>query len=336
MAGLLDPQGPMSLGHPPAKPPVSILICSRDRRADLEKIVQDLKAMDTIHPFDIVVVEETDAPRPIAGVRYIAHAVKNLGFAHARNLSIAQATGDILVFVDDDCQIGQGWLDNLLHPFADATVVGAQGGVVVPEGTNAIGWAESLLGFPGGGVRRVVDSGGSVQETMEVSTLNSAYRRDVVQAVGGFSHRLRWGSEDYLLAKKACQHGRCIFVPDALVAHRARGSFSGIWDWFVRRGRAEIGVVRSREYAAAGWASVRRSSLLLKLLLLSVLGLFFPMGWLYVLLLFLPFYSLLQYYRIWPVWRRSAAPFLALVMVPFVKLTMDLAADVGRLKGIFE
>lgn len=324
----------MPLENPSGKPLSSILICSRDRRADLEKIVQDLKAMDTIHSFDIVVVEETDAPRPIAGVRYIAHAVKNLGFAHARNLSIAQAKGDIVVFVDDDCQIREGWLDNLLRPFVDETVIGAQGGVVVPGDTNAIGWAESLLGFPGGGVRRVVDSGGSMQETMEVSTLNSAYRRDIVQAVGGFSYRLKWGGEDYLLAKKACRHGRCLFVPDALVAHRTRGNFLSIWDWFVRRGRAEVGVVRSREYAEAGWSSVLRSSLLLKLLLLSMLGLFFSMGWLYALLLFLPFYSLLQYYRIYPVWRRSGAPFLALVMVPPVKLTMDLAADVGHLKGI--
>ncbi|MDD5206827.1 MAG: glycosyltransferase [Desulfobacterales bacterium] len=322
----------MPLENPSGKPLVSILICSRDRRTDLEKIVQDLKAMDTIHSFDIVVVEETDAPRPIAGVRYIAHAVKNLGFAHARNLSIAQAKADIVVFVDDDCQISEGWLDNLLRPFVDEAVVGAQGGVVVPGDTNAIGWTESLLGFPGGGVRRVVDSGGFVQETMEISTLNSAYRKDVVQAIGGFSHGLKWGSEDYLLAKKACRHGKCLFVPDALVAHRARGSFLNIWDWFVRRGRAEVGVVRSREYAAAGWSSVLRSSLLLKLLLLSMLGLFFPMGWL--LLLFLSFYTLLQYYRIWPVWRRGAAPFLSLVLVPIVKLTMDLAADIGRLTGI--
>lgn len=324
----------MPLENPSGKPLASILICSRDRRADLEKIVQDLKAMDTIHSFDIVVVEETDAPRPIAGVLYIAHAVKNLGFAHARNLSIAQAKGDIVVFVDDDCQIREGWLDNLLRPFVDETVIGAQGGVVVPEGTNAIGWAESLLGFPGGGVRRVVDSGGSVQDTMEVSTLNSAYRRDVVQAVGGFSHMLKWGSEDYLLAKKACQLGRCLFVPDALVAHKARGSFSSIWGWFVRRGRAEVGVVRSREYAVAGWASVLRSSLLLKLLSISMLGLFSPLGWFYFLLLFLLFYSLLQYYRSWPVWRRSAPPFLSLILVPIVKLTMDLAVDVGRLMGI--
>jgi len=312
----------------------SILICSRDRRTDLEQVVQDLKTMDTIHPFDIVVVEETDNPRLIHGVLYIPHEVKNLGFAHARNLSIAHATGRILVFLDDDCRIKPKWLDKLMCPFEDETVVGVQGGVVVPEGTNAIGWAESLLGFPGGGVRRVIESGGFVQETMEVSTLNSAYRRDVVQAIGGYSLRLKWGGEDYLLAKKVCPHGRCLFVPDALVAHRARGSFSGIRDWFVRRGRAEVGVVRSQEYAGAGWSSVLRSSLLLKLLFLSIPGLFFPKGWLYFLLLFLPFYSLLQYYRSWPVWRGSAAPFLSLILVPIVKLTMDLAADFGRLKAI--
>ena len=248
----------MLLKSGPDTPTISILICSRDRRLDLEKIVDDLKRMKTVYPFDIVVVEETNDPRPIEGVCYFPHEVKDLGFAHARNLSIAQASSEIVVFVDDDCEIQAGWLDNLLRPFEDEYVAGVQGGVLVPEGNNAVGWAETLLGFPGGGVRRIILSGGAVQDTIEISTLNSAYRRRVIEAVGGFITRLKWGGEDYLLAKKACQHGKCLFVPDALVAHRTRGNLSSVWHWFVRRGRAEIGVVRARDFSDGGWDTVFR------------------------------------------------------------------------------
>jgi len=324
----------MPLVNSLSAPPVSILICSRNRRADLEKLVQDLQAMETIHAFEIVVVEETDDPRPIAGVHYVSHPVKDLGFAHARNLSIANATGGIVVFIDDDCRIRERWLDHLLSPFDDKNVVGAQGGVVVPERTNAIGWAESLLGFPGGGVRRIIQSEGTLQETQEVSTLNSAYRRGLLEALGGFSQSLKWGGEDYLLAKKACLHGRCLFVPDAVVTHRARGRIPDIWEWFVRRGRSEVGVVRSREYAKADWASLLRSSLLLKLVMIFLLVLIFPGGWFYAPFLFLLGYALLQYHRTFPVWKRSRAPLLSLILIPITKVTMDLAADVGRLKAL--
>ena len=81
-----------------------------------------------------------------------------------------------------------------------------------------------MIGFPGGGIRRMIESGGRIEPTTEVSTLNAAYRRKVVEAVGGFDERLKWGGEDDFFAKKACKHGSCLFVPAAVVTHKPRGS----------------------------------------------------------------------------------------------------------------
>jgi GT2 family glycosyltransferase len=315
-------------------PTVSILICSRDRRCDLEKIVSDLKRMDTHYLFDIVVVEETDDPSPMENVQYVPHPVKNYGFPFARNLSITASTGEILVFVDDDCQIKKSWLDNLLRPFEDKSVVGVQGGVVVPEGTNVVGWAESLLGFPGGGIKRIIVSGGKKQETIEISTLNSAYCRWVVEAVGGFDGRLKLGGEDYLMAKKACRYGKCLFIPEALVTHITRGNLASIWRWFVRRGQAEIGVVRSREYAGSNWRSILRSSLMCKFFAFSMLILLFPVDFIYIISVFFILYFFVQYWRSFSIWRKTTAPFKSYLILPLVKLIMDIAADVGRLKGV--
>jgi GT2 family glycosyltransferase len=314
---------------------ISILICSRDRRPDLEEVVRDLKAMKTHHSFDIVVVEETDAPRPIEGVHYVSHPVKNLGFPYARNLSVKESSGEILVFVDDDCRIRDGWLDNLVEPFKDPSIVGVQGGVVIPKGSNAVGWAESLLGFPGGGIRRILDAGGLLQPTIELSTLNSAYRRWVIDAAGGFDPRLRLGGEDYLLAKKVCRLGTCLFVPTALVSHRVRGDLPGIWQWFVRRGTAEIAVVRTREYAGANWMAVLKSSLLFKLAILLIAGFMVSFPATSLLLAVLILYVILQYGRFYSTWKNSSGPLSSFLVLPFVKLIMDTATDAGRLKGVF-
>jgi GT2 family glycosyltransferase len=324
----------MSLEDEPFCPKISILICSKERRSDLERMAGDLRKMNSHHPYEIVVAEETDEPRPIEGVRYFPHPVKNLGFPYARNLSIEKSTGEILVFVDDDCQIQDAWLEKLIRPFHDPSVVGVQGGVTIPDGSNAVGWAESILGFPGGGIRRIIHSFGQVQDTIEVSTLNCAYRRWVLETVGGFNGRLKWGGEDYLLAKKACQHGKCLFVPYALVAHRPRGDVRSIFQWFVRRGRADIGVIGSREYAGANWGSLLRSSLTLKWIVISMFFLFAPGGLAYMVPAFFLLYFFMQYCRSFSIWRKSKAPFKSFVILPFVKLIMDFAADVGRLKGI--
>lgn len=313
---------------------ISILICSRDRRKDLEKIIDSLKNMDTAHLFEIVVVEETNNPIPIDGARYIPHPVADRGIPYARNLTLANANGQIVVFLDDDCRIHNGWLDSLLEPFKDESVVGVQGGVTVPESTSAIGWVESILGVPGGGIRRVIQSKGEIQETREISTLNCAYRRWVIDRVGGFEKKLKITGEDYLLAKQACHHGRCLFMPGAMVSHEARGNLIKIWHWFVRRGRAEVDVIRTGKQQDMNFWTVLKSSLTIKLVALTTIAILLADGAGIFVLFCLLVYLLVQYVRYYKAWRTSQATFMSLVLLPIVKLTMDMAMDWGRFRGI--
>lgn len=313
---------------------ISILICSRDRRQDLEHLVAELKQIAFDHFLEIVVIEETDEPIPIDGVRYFSHPVANRGIPYARNLALSNASGRIIIFLDDDCLIHDSWLDNLLIPFQDDSVVGVQGGVRVPDETNSIGWTESILGVPGGGIRRIYQAKGKVQETREISTLNCAYRRWVIDEVGGFEKQLRIAGEDYLLAKQACNYGRCVFVPDAMVSHKARGSLRNIWHWFVRRGRAEIDVIRTGKQKDTTFWTVLRSSLIVKLFFLILISTVFTSQLIFLTCLFLSAYILLQLARYHGAWRFSCAPILALFLLPIVKLTMDSAMDWGRFRGI--
>jgi GT2 family glycosyltransferase len=313
---------------------ISILICSRDRREDLEHLAAELKQIAFDHSLEIVVVEETDEPIPIDGVRYVSHPVANHGIPYARNLALSNANGRIIVFLDDDCLIHENWLDNLLMPFQNDSIVGVQGGVCVPDETNPIGWAESILGVPGGGILRIYQAKGEVEETREISTLNCAYRRWVINKVGGFEKQLKITGEDYLLAKQVCNFGRCMFVPDALVSHKARGNLLKIWHWFVRRGRAEIDVIRTGKQKDTTYWTVLRSSLSVKLSFLILITAVFPGQLVLLTLAFLTVYTLLQLGRYHRAWRFSGAPLLALVLLPIVKMIMDIAMDWGRFRGI--
>ena len=318
---------------------ISILICSRGRRKDLERLVSTLKALRSTTEFEIVAVEETDTPSTIEGIKYVSHPIADRGFPFARNMAIRHASGDILVFLDDDCMIQGDWLTDLLEVFKNPNVVGAQGGVTVPSTSGPIGWAESIIGFPGGGIRRIIKSGGKMEPTAEISTLNAAYRRRVVESIGGFDERLKWGGEDDFFAKKACKHGPCLFVPAAVVTHKPRGSLPGIWKWFIRRGRVDIFFTRIDGYEAPkkySFFTVLRSSLSVKFLLpLLVLPVFSCTWSLVFVLSFIPLFSVVQLARHFRIWRKSGADLRCLVLIPIVKLTMDLAEDWGRFKEIF-
>jgi GT2 family glycosyltransferase len=283
---------------------------------------------------ELVVVEETDDPRPLAGVRYISHPIANRGISYARNLAVANASGDLLAFVDDDCVISDGWLNRLLEPFSEESVVGVQGGVTVPEYSNAIGWAESLLGFPGGGIARVIRAKGQNQETREISTLNCAYRRWVIERIGGFDENLTLGSEDYLLAKRACLYGRCLFVPAAWVYHAARGRLEAIWPWFSRRGRAEMQLVLSGKLQEKSVTSTLTKSVTLKVLPLFLAGVLFPRLLFPLLMTAAVTYYLVQLARHFKVWKSASAPLSAILLLPVVRFIMDSAMDWGRLRGI--
>ncbi|HNW94069.1 MAG TPA: glycosyltransferase family A protein, partial [bacterium] len=66
--------------------------------------------------------------------------------AAVRNLAAAQAQGDFLVFIDDDCVPEAGWLDRLLAAATDPAV-GAVAGGVLPA--PAVTFTEKYLGAYG-------------------------------------------------------------------------------------------------------------------------------------------------------------------------------------------
>ena len=311
---------------------ITIAICSQNRRKHLANLVCSLKTMTTNYPFEIVVVEETDNPQQVDGAHYIPHGINNYGIAYARNLALANTNGEIIVFIDDDCSIHENWLDNLLEPFTDDSVNGVQGGVTVSASTNAIGWAESILGFPGGGIKRVFEARGCNVKSREISTLNCAYRKRVFDEIGGFDEKLKYGGEDYLFAKQACRHGDCLYVPTAMVSHETRGKFLKIWSWFVRRGCADIQVCQTDQPKNRYLWSILRRSFAVKLGILLMIGIIFSD--LLIILIGIGFlgYTCLQYVRYFLPWKRSQASLAAILIVPLVKLIMDVAMDTGRLK----
>jgi GT2 family glycosyltransferase len=313
---------------------VSVLICTRDRRAEVARALASLRAGGVERQgVEIVVVEETADPAPPPGVRYVPLPPRGLGFAHVRNRAVEAARGDLLVFVDDDCEVERGWLDALLAPLlADGAVAGAAGAVLVRD-CNAIGYAENILGFPGGGLRYLAAAGGRVVPTSWLSTCNCAYRREAIEEVGGFSPLGALGGEDSLLAERVSARRPCRYVPDAVVYHRARQRLGAIFRWFVRRGRAEMRILPAAARPAAVARRLVRGSLTLRLLLVgAALGWLPSPPWLTAAGLLALYYAAIL--RRFAFARRYPTHRTGWWLAPLVKLVADAGAEVGRLREL--
>ena len=223
------------------------------------------------------------------------------------------------------------WLKKLIQPFAtNPAIVGTAGSVRVRD-CGLIGYAENILGFPGGGIRYEDAAGGRQVQTTLLSTCNCAYRRPAIEAAGCFPEDAPFSGEDSLLAEGVQAHGECVYVPDARVYHLARDSLGKIFRWFIRRGGSETLMLTrgSRPGVHALW--IVRSSWTLRLALLGAALYGWPTLWRILPFLLLGYYVAMLYrYRFavnYPAYRR------AWPIVPFVKLTMDFGMEVGRFKS---
>jgi GT2 family glycosyltransferase len=126
--GLWGPMGP--------RPPVSVVVCTRDRPAVL---IRCLDALDRLEypDFEVVVVDNASSSDATAAVidgldrprvRYVMEP--RAGLSRARNRGVATARGEIIAFTDDDVVVDPLWLEALVRGFARRSDVGCVTGLV--------------------------------------------------------------------------------------------------------------------------------------------------------------------------------------------------------------
>ncbi len=317
-------------------PAVSVVVCTKDRNEDLRLAIASLK--DLQYPrekFEIVVVQETDDPQPMDGVVYIPIPWKNRGVAYAHNIGVKNSSHDIVAFTDDDCLVEPDWLFELVRPLdKPGGVIGAAGSVKVKD-CNLIGYCENVIGFPGGGVLYLHQSGGKPRDTRCLSTCNCAYYKDEILAVGGFDENLRLGDDDDVLGQAVSSRNRCVYNPAAVVYHKPRGSLRANFHWFVRRGRSEVELFGINEHPGDLIRWMLRSSITIKALFALFLLLILRLP-LFLILSLIPVYYSVIAFRFRFSYQYFNGSLGILLLTPIVKIVMDLGMDSGRILGLWQ
>jgi glycosyltransferase involved in cell wall biosynthesis len=120
---------------------ISIIICSRNRAEYLRKTLEALNRVlpvDSSH-IEIIVVDNgsTDSTRHVisefaatrANVKYVFEPEQ--GHSVALNHGARKATGDILVWIDDDVIPRSNWLENLTRPLIEGRYGAVAGRVLI-------------------------------------------------------------------------------------------------------------------------------------------------------------------------------------------------------------
>lgn len=306
---------------------VSIIIITLGRKELLNRAINTLHAQTyPKNNIEIIVVEETNKPAPIEEVKYISIPENKLGFPYARNIGVKDATGDIILFMDDDCEAEQNWVSCIINTFSN-DVYGVAGAILVKD-CGIIGQCENVIGFPGGGLRYVHKANESIISFTKLSTCNCAYRKSVFDNIGNFNESLKQGGEDSEFAERVTNKFKCVFNPKAIVYHKPKDRLIPILNWFIRRGAARQVEFKNLS-AKKAIVSFLKTSVIFKLLLPILLLLYFD----YCLI---AFFVLIVYYLYMTFKYRYALkyyPASVLYCLPIVKIIMDIGYDIGQIKG---
>jgi GT2 family glycosyltransferase len=215
--------------------PVSIVIPTFNRVERLRRVLEGLAAQVGLDDLEVIVVSDgsTDGtddllrgsslPLPVIGVTQ-----PNAGPAAARNRGVEIATGDLVLFLDDDVLPAPSLVGTHVAAHErlgeDAVVIGPMLDPPDHRMSPWVRWEQEMLAKQYAAMAR-----GDYEPTArQFYTGNASVRRHHVVAAGGFDTRFR-RAEDVELAYRLARRGlRFHFEPAAVGYHYAERSF-GSW-----------------------------------------------------------------------------------------------------------
>lgn len=241
----------------PPLPTLSVAICTKDRAVRVARLLTalvDCAVHSRFAATEILVIDNAsvdDATKKAAtqfpGVRYVSEPKAGLNFA--RNAALANATGSLLAFLDDDVVIDRHWFDGLAEAWRGAPGAAGFTGLVLPFrlDTDAQVCFEEHGGFGRGFERREFAATSLVYPLHPVGAgllgagCNMAFDRALLNGIGGFDDALDTGAPlpgggDLDIFYRVLRSGRpMIYEPRYAVFHEHRETIAQLrrqyWTW---------------------------------------------------------------------------------------------------------
>lgn len=192
---------------------VSIVVPAYNAGETIGPLLDSLLNLD--YPeYEIIIVNDgsTDRTKEIVE-RYPVRLINqpNRGASAARDAGFRVASGEIVAYVDSDVTVTRDWLRELVPAFSDPTVAAATGQTIFLRNDTIASWLRSLDIARRNAHRKTY--------TRLANGPNSAFRRTVLEEVGGFDPRWYHAEDTEVSYKIGLRGYRIQYVPGAIAYH---------------------------------------------------------------------------------------------------------------------
>lgn len=229
---------------------VSVIICTRNRAESLAATLESVSRCELPAGWrgELLVVDNgssdqtqsviRSAPRGVLGLRTLVE--ERRGVANARNRGLAETSGDVIAFTDDDVRVNAGWVIALCAPIQQGDADAVQG-MIVPAPHLQRPWIKGIYADA-----LAVIEPGRAGRPEALTSANIAFKRAVLERVPGFEPELGPGAlgfgEDTLFGVLLGRAGyRLAYAHDAVVEHHfdpSRLERAGFLEWAEKGGRS--------------------------------------------------------------------------------------------------
>jgi len=217
-------------------PTASIVIPTYNRKDELKNCLEKVGVQNyPAEKLEIVVVDGGSTDGTLAMLKRLKEKYpfplkvihqRKKGPANARNLGVARSSGEVIIFLDSDCEpCDKKWAAVLTgEAWKKRSVVG--GRIVVPDDTMVQRYIRALHGFgtPDLGTSPLRINANNFRS---LPTTNMAFPRDFFMKVGRLDEGLVVG-EDIEFCRRAVNFTSLHYVPSAVVLHLHQRTVKGL------------------------------------------------------------------------------------------------------------
>ena len=244
---------------------LTVVVCTHNRPRDLRRCLDGLADLE--ERVEVIVVDSASEPdcrkavesARLRWVRYVRE--QEPGLSRARNRGIAEASGRIIAFLDDDAAPRSDWARRIVEAFDANSAIGCVGGACVArfevDGGRPSWLSDRLLQFAG--ITRFGETPREARSSAEWPFgANIAFRADALRVGGPFAEELgRHGrtllsGEEFGLVADLRSAGWVIWLePRAIVDHTVHRERCDSRYYWRRLWWAGVSRARSRHAASS-------------------------------------------------------------------------------------